>query len=67
MVVRFLDEMLDPTARLHAALVGPAFILMMIMCILIELYSSKTTWRVRETAYMEWTAYSPGLNPIENL
>ncbi|GBM54875.1 hypothetical protein AVEN_158311-1 [Araneus ventricosus] len=66
-VVRYRDEVLDPIVKLYAAAVGPPFVLMddnarpHRVAIVDDFLESEGIAR------MEWAAYSPDLNPIENL
>ncbi|KFM71950.1 Transposable element Tcb1 transposase, partial [Stegodyphus mimosarum] len=65
--VRYLDEVLEPIVRLYAAAVGPTFVLMDDNArthradIVDDYLESEGIVR------MAWPAYSPKLNPIENL
>ncbi|GBM09194.1 hypothetical protein AVEN_236189-1 [Araneus ventricosus] len=65
--VRYRDEVLDPIVKLHAAAVGPSFVLMddnarpHRAAIVDEFLESEGIAR------MERPAYSPDLNPLENL
>ncbi|GFV92107.1 transposable element Tcb1 transposase [Trichonephila clavipes] len=65
--VRYRDEVLEPIERLHTATVGPTFVLMGDNArphradIVDEYLESEGIAR------LAWTAYSPDLNPIENL
>ncbi|GFW80378.1 transposable element Tcb1 transposase [Trichonephila clavipes] len=65
--VRYIDEVLEPIVRLYAAAVGPTFVLM-------DDYARPHRPDIvddylesEEIARMAWPAYSPDLNPIENL
>ncbi|KFM57939.1 Transposable element Tcb2 transposase, partial [Stegodyphus mimosarum] len=66
-VVRYRDEVLEPIVRLYAAAVGPTFVLMDDNArphrgdIVDDYLESEGIAR------MAWPAYSPDLNPIENL
>ncbi|GBN67818.1 hypothetical protein AVEN_36462-1 [Araneus ventricosus] len=64
--VRYRDEVLDAIMKLYAAAFGPSFVLM---------DDSASPYRAafvddflesEGIAHMEWPAYSPDLNPIEN-
>ncbi|GFV44280.1 transposable element Tcb1 transposase [Trichonephila clavipes] len=64
---RYRDEVLEPIVRLYAAAVGPTFVLMDDNArphradIVDEYLESEGIAR------MAWPAYSPDLNPIQNL
>ncbi|GBM77702.1 hypothetical protein AVEN_80305-1 [Araneus ventricosus] len=66
-VVRHRDENLDPIVKLHAAAVGPSFVLMddnarpHRAAIVDDFLESE------RIAGMEWPAYSPDINAIEHL
>ncbi|GFX18573.1 transposable element Tcb1 transposase [Trichonephila clavipes] len=65
--VQYRDEVLEPIVRLHAAAVGPIFILMddntcPHRAVIVDDYLESEG--IARTA---WPAYSPDLNPIENL
>ncbi|KFM83213.1 Transposable element Tcb1 transposase, partial [Stegodyphus mimosarum] len=65
--VRYRDEVLEPIVRLYAAAVGPTFVLMDDNSrphradIVDDYLESEGIVR------MSWPAYSPDLNPVENL
>ncbi|GFT06345.1 uncharacterized protein TNCV_1145371 [Trichonephila clavipes] len=67
MSVRYLDEVLEPIVRLYVAAVGPTFVLMDDNArphradIVHDYLESEGIARI------VWPAYSPDLNPIENL
>ncbi|GFU97141.1 transposable element Tcb1 transposase [Trichonephila clavipes] len=65
--VRYRDEVLEPIVRLYAAAVGPTFVLMddnarPHRADIVDGYLES-----EGIARMAWPAYSPDLNPIENL
>ncbi|GFX36944.1 transposable element Tcb1 transposase [Trichonephila clavipes] len=65
--VRYRDEVLEPIVRLYAAAVGPTFLLMddntrPHRADIVDDYLES-----EGIACMAWPAYSPDLNPIENL
>ncbi|GFX45083.1 transposable element Tcb1 transposase [Trichonephila clavipes] len=65
--VRYRDEVLEPIVRLYAAAVGPTFLLMddnahSHRADIVDDYLES-----QGIARMVWPAYSPDLNPIENL
>ncbi|KFM63069.1 Transposable element Tcb1 transposase, partial [Stegodyphus mimosarum] len=65
--VRYRDEVLEPIVRLYAAAVGPTFVLMddnarPHRADIVDDYLES-----EGIARMAWPAYSPDLNPIENL
>ncbi|GFS89520.1 transposable element Tcb1 transposase [Trichonephila clavipes] len=65
--VRYRDEVLEPIVRLYAAAVGPTFVLMddnarPHRADIVDDYLES-----EGIARMTWSAYSPDLNPIENL
>ncbi|GFW18342.1 transposable element Tcb1 transposase [Trichonephila clavipes] len=65
--VRYQDEVLEPIVRLYAAAVGPTFVLMddnasPHRADIVDVYLES-----EGIARMAWPAYSPNLNPIENL
>ncbi|GFY33294.1 transposable element Tcb1 transposase [Trichonephila clavipes] len=67
MAVRYRDEVLEPIVRLYAAAVGPTFVLMddnarPHRADIVDDYLES-----EGIARMAWPAYSPDLNPIENL
>ncbi|GFW73443.1 transposable element Tcb1 transposase [Trichonephila clavipes] len=65
--VRYRDEVLEPNVRLYAGAVGPTFVLIDDNArphradIIDDYLESKGIAR------MVWPAYSPDLNPIENI
>ncbi|GFU88184.1 transposable element Tcb1 transposase [Trichonephila clavipes] len=65
--VGYRDEVLEPMVRLYAAAVGPTFVLMddnarSNRADIVDDYLES-----EGIARMAWPAYSPNLNPIENL
>ena len=65
--VRCPDEVLERIVRLYAGAVGPTFVLMgdnacPHRTAVVDYYLER-----KEIARMAWPAYSPDLNPIENL
>ncbi|GFW97592.1 transposable element Tcb1 transposase [Trichonephila clavipes] len=67
MSVRYRDEVIEPIVRLFAAAVGPTFVLMddnarSHRADIVDDYLES-----ERIARMAWPAYSPDLNPIENL
>ncbi|GFX06924.1 transposable element Tcb1 transposase [Trichonephila clavipes] len=65
--LRYRDEVLEPTVRLYAAAVGPTFVLMddnarPHRADIVDDYLES-----EGIGPMAWPAYSPDLNPIENL
>ncbi|GFU51664.1 transposable element Tcb1 transposase [Trichonephila clavipes] len=67
MAVRYRDEVLEPIVRLYAAAVGPAFVLMDDNARLHRADFVDDYLENEGIARMAWPAYSPDLNPIENL
>ncbi|GFW19535.1 transposable element Tcb1 transposase [Trichonephila clavipes] len=65
--IRYRDEVLEPIVRLYAAAVGPTFVLIddnahPHRADIVDDYLAS-----ERIARMAWRAYSPDLNPIENL
>ncbi|GBL80411.1 Transposable element Tcb1 transposase [Araneus ventricosus] len=65
--VRYRDEVLDPIVKLYAAAVGLSYVLMddnarPHRAVIVDDFLES-----EEISRMEWPAYSPDLNPIENL
>ncbi|GBM10608.1 Transposable element Tcb1 transposase [Araneus ventricosus] len=65
--VRYRDEVLDPIVKLCAAAVGPSFVLMDDSARLHRAAIVDDFLESEGIARMEWPAYSPDLNPIENI
>ncbi|GFT05605.1 transposable element Tcb2 transposase [Trichonephila clavipes] len=65
--VRYRDEVLEPIVRLYAAAVGPAFVLMVDNARPHRADIGDDYLESKGIARMAWPAYSPDLNPIENL
>ncbi|GBL86205.1 hypothetical protein AVEN_106238-1 [Araneus ventricosus] len=65
--VRYRDEVLDPIVKLYAAVVGPSFVLMDDNARPHRAAIVDNFLESEGIARMEWPAYSPDLNPIENL
>ncbi|GFW72653.1 transposable element Tcb1 transposase [Trichonephila clavipes] len=67
MAVRYRDEVLEPIVRLYAAAVGPISVLMDDNAHPHRADIVKDYLESERIAHMAWPAYSPDLNPIENL
>ncbi|GFU71856.1 transposable element Tcb1 transposase [Trichonephila clavipes] len=65
--VRYRDEVLEPIVRLYDAVVGPTFVLMNDNARPRRADIVDDYLESEEIARMAWPAYSPDLNPIENL
>ncbi|GFV51624.1 transposable element Tcb1 transposase [Trichonephila clavipes] len=65
--VQYRDEVLEPIVRLYAAAVGPTFVLMNDNARLHRADILDDYLESEGTARMAWPAYSPDLNPTENL
>ncbi|GFX66773.1 transposable element Tcb1 transposase [Trichonephila clavipes] len=66
-VVRYRDEVLEPIVRLYATIVGPTFVLMDDNACPHRADVLDGYLESEGIAHMAWPAYSPDLNPIENL
>ncbi|KFM59333.1 Transposable element Tcb2 transposase, partial [Stegodyphus mimosarum] len=67
MALRYRDEVLEPIVRLYAAAVGPTFVLMDDITHPHRADIVDDYLESEGIAHMAWPAYSPDLNPIENL
>ncbi|GFV33021.1 transposable element Tcb1 transposase [Trichonephila clavipes] len=65
--VRYRDEVLDSIVRLYTAAVGPIFVLMDDNMRPHRADMVDDHLESERVAYMTWPAYSPDINPIENL
>ncbi|GFV43239.1 transposable element Tcb1 transposase [Trichonephila clavipes] len=65
--VRYRDEVLEPIVKLYAAEVGPNFVLMEDNARPHRADIVDDYLESEGIAHMAWPAYSPNLNPIENL
>ncbi|GFV34045.1 transposable element Tcb1 transposase [Trichonephila clavipes] len=65
--VRYRVEVLEPIVRLYAAAVGPTFVLMDDNARPHKTGIVDDYLESKGIAHMAWPAYSPDLNPIENL
>ncbi|GBL80408.1 Transposable element Tcb2 transposase [Araneus ventricosus] len=65
--VRYRDEVLDPIVKLYAAADGPSFVLMDDNARPHRAVIVDDFLECEGIERMEWPAYSPDLNPIENL
>ncbi|GFW12492.1 transposable element Tcb1 transposase [Trichonephila clavipes] len=65
--LRYRDEILEPIVRLYAVAVGPTFVLMDDNARLHRADIVDDYLESEGIACMAWPAYSPDLNPIENL
>ncbi|GFX21923.1 transposable element Tcb1 transposase [Trichonephila clavipes] len=65
--IRYQDEVLEPIVKLYAAAVGPTFVLMDDNARPYRADIFDDYLESEGIARMAWPAYSPDLNPIENL